>query len=194
MIPVDGIRGLKNLLKVWFALRRGATFCRWHLKKKALKETKAKKAKTACPCKRLAMKAVKAMKDMKKEISTMKEAMKSMSQKIDSLQDTICVLQGINVEPDLFSPSPEGEPAKPPGFSLMCMIKHADGSYDTLALDVDPSDTVSDVAAKMAVGQGLRPEQLQVLWDGDRLDGDTMLMPLSALGVDSSEVLQFHVA
>jgi hypothetical protein len=159
------------------------------MKKRSMKAMKAKVARM----KKRSMKAVKAMKDMKKEISTMKEAMKSMSKKIDSLQDTICVLQGINVEPDLFSSSPEGGPAKSPGYSLTCMIKHADGSNDTIALDVEASHTVGDVAAMMAVEQGLQPEQLLVFWDGDRIGEDAMALPLSALGIDSAEILQFHV-
>jgi hypothetical protein len=176
-----------RLLKTWWLLR-ASPFMRRQLKAMKAKKMQERLRARRRRCRairlrnrRVMKKALTTIRQMKKAQKAMKERMREMEQRIALLEEHFPVMP----EPNLFSPDPE--PAKPPSFTLMCMV----GGNDVVALEVQPSDTIDDVKAKMRAERGIGDDvQFSVFWDGDEVGGLT----LAELGIDSSEILEFRFA
>jgi hypothetical protein len=119
----------------------------------------------------------------------MRKTQRQLRDRVEMLEGRLAMLEErfpvAGEEPDLFeAPTP---PPQPPSFRLSCMI-----DAEVVTVEVLHSDTLEDVRARIAYGAGRSPDELVVYWDNDPLHESALGLSLSALGIDSSEVLQFR--
>jgi hypothetical protein len=181
-----GEQRVGRLLKTWWLLR-ASPFMRRQLKAMKAKKMQDRLRAWRRRCRAIRLRNRRVMKKALTTILQMKKAQKAMKERMQEMELRIALMEEhfpTMPEPNLFSPDPE--PAKPPTFTLMCMV-----GGDVIALDVQPSDTIDDVKAKMRAERGIPDDvQIKVFWDGD----EVVDLTLAELGIDSSEVLAFHVA